>query len=71
MLHVLLDLSGSISKRQLNEIYSEVENIRNTFSPNELTLIGFDHRIIKDDIKIINQHTRIKDTVFSGRGWWY
>jgi len=60
---IAVDTSGSIGDRQLLEIYSEIENIRVTFSPRLLTIIACDkkiHDVIElyefDDIRDLDLH---------------
>jgi predicted metal-dependent peptidase len=63
---IAVDTSGSISKKQLQEIYSEIENIRSTFRPKSLTIIGCD-RAMQEPI-VLYEHDDIRDVVLTGGG---
>lgn len=64
---IAVDTSGSITAKQLQEIYSEIENIRVTFSPPVLTLIGCDRKIQKPIIQLY-EHDDIRDIKLGGGG---
>ena len=63
-----IDLSGSINQEQLTEIYSEIESIRVTFQPKELTIIGCDYIIAQGDIRTISEFDSIMDLKWNGGG---
>ena len=61
-----LDLSGSISKEQMQEMLSEIQGVRDTMCPEKMTIIGFDTRIT--EIYEIDAHTDILSLEFTAGG---
>ena len=65
-LTIAIDTSGSISKKQLQEILSEIEFIRDKFKPETLTILDCDYRI--HNIHTVSPEDSILDLKFSGGG---
>jgi predicted metal-dependent peptidase len=63
---IAIDTSGSITDSELQEILTEIESIRDTYHPKELTIIDCDHRI--NNIHQIDDYTEILSLEFSGGG---
>lgn len=63
---VAIDTSGSVTHEELIEMLSEVENIRDTFRPEKLTVIDCDWEI--HNIHAVKQHDDILSLEFSGCG---
>lgn len=61
-----VDTSCSVSKKQLTEIYSEVDALRQMYQPNCLTLIGCDRKI--QTVKHLYQHDDIRGIKLGGGG---
>lgn len=61
-----LDCSGSVSKSQLLRFNSEVKHIKETYSPEKLTLICFDTKI--QSVKILERDDEFDEMVIVGRG---
>ena len=65
-LTVAIDTSGSITDKELQEILSEVENIRRTHNPTKLTMIACDTRV--HEVHEVDQFTDITALKFTGGG---
>ena len=63
---IAIDTSGSISQKQLAEILTEIQNIRDTFSPDTLTIIAADHKI--QTITILERYEDIANVDLKGGG---
>ena len=61
-----LDISGSISDKEILRFNSEVKHIKETFKPKKLTLVTFDVKI--RDIYVFNEHDTFEKIVVTGRG---
>lgn len=61
-----LDVSGSISDRELLRFNSEVFYLKETYNPKKLTLVQFDTQIQQE--KVIEEHDDFKSIKIQGRG---
>jgi predicted metal-dependent peptidase len=65
-IQIAIDTSGSITKEMLKEILSEIQNIRDTFTPDELEILDCDW-VIHNKFTIDSQ-TNLLDLEFTGGG---
>ena len=63
---VAIDTSGSVQQSELTEMLSEIENIRDTFKPEKLTIIDCDAEI--HNVHKIEKYDNILDIEFHGDG---
>jgi len=63
---VAIDTSCSMTDRQLQEVYTELDNIRATFMPELMTVLGCDTKIRK--VYVLNQFDDTSMLKFKGRG---
>jgi len=63
---VAIDTSGSVSKKELQEMLTEIESIREIFKPDKLTIIDCDYVI--HNIFEIDKYDSILDLEFTGDG---
>ena len=63
---VAIDTSGSVNQEELTEMLTEIENIRDTFKPNKLTIIDCDAEI--HNVFEIEKYDNILDLKFHGYG---
>lgn len=63
---IAIDTSGSVSKRQLTEILSEITHIKSQFNPKRLTILDCDTKI--NHIHDVTENDDISDLTFSGGG---
>ena len=63
---IAIDTSGSITDEELQEILAEIEGIRETYHPKELTIIDCDSEI--HNIHKVDDYTEILSLEFSGGG---
>jgi predicted metal-dependent peptidase len=63
---VAIDTSGSVSKEDLTEMLTEIENIRETFRPEKLTIIDCDAEI--HNIYDVEKYDNILELEFHGYG---
>jgi len=61
-----IDTSGSVSKKDLQAMLSEIEYIRDTLKPTKLTIIDCDHKI--HHIHNVTEDQDILDLTFTGGG---
>ncbi len=63
---VAIDTSGSVSQKEITEMLSEIESIRDTFKPEKLTIIDCDAEI--HNIYEIGKYDNILELEFHGNG---
>ena len=63
---VAIDTSGSVSQQEITEMLSEIENIRETFKPEKLTIIDCDAEI--HNIYDVEKYDNILELEFHGYG---
>ena len=63
---VAIDTSGSVTDEELKEMLSEIEDIRNTFKPDTLTIIDCDSEI--HNVFKVDKHDNILELEFTGGG---
>jgi predicted metal-dependent peptidase len=63
---VAIDTSGSVTQNELTEMLTEIEDIRDTFKPNKLTIIDCDAEI--HNVYNIEKYDNILELEFHGNG---
>lgn len=63
---IAIDTSGSITKKQLTEILSEIVYIKEAFNPKRLTILDCDHEI--HNIYNVDEYTEVQTLKFTGGG---
>lgn len=65
-INLYIDVSGSISNKQIDRFLTEMKYIKDSFNPEELRVVQFDTRIQVDQVFIDSDE--ISDVVIIGRG---